>query len=163
MTVTVRLDGATVVPVARTVLADPGRHELRVTRGDVVVATRNATLVAQEPAQIVLVQVPATDAALRPTTRDAGRTQEQRSPDVAPWIAVGVGGVALAGATVTSIIRANALGDLDAACGDARASCPESKRSTFQRADTMTTATNVFLVTGVVAAVAATVLWLTAR
>jgi hypothetical protein len=119
----------------------------------------------EAPPDAVTATPPATlpPAAQAPASDNAGEAAV--APSGAPtlgWVALGVGGAALAGAGITAIVRQGALNDIEDLC-PTHQNCPRSLESDQSRARTFGALSVVFAVVGVASATTGAVLLLQPR
>lgn len=91
----------------------------------------------------------------------AEAVEARRGASVGPWILVGLGGAALAGAGVFWMLHDDAIAERDRACSPA--GCRPSAIASNDRAQSLTLATNVSLALGGSALVGGLVWWVVAR
>ncbi len=129
------------------VAADGEAIELEVTPPAAVATPAPAPPLPSPP------QRPSPEAAPPPTTSS--------SPALAPWVAVGVGGVGLVAAGTFYWLHRSAEADLDAGC--VNDVCPTALEATQQRSDRYALLSGVSLGVGAAGLGTALVLWLTER
>jgi hypothetical protein len=152
----IEVDGQIVASVllSRPLLFDPGPHKIVATAPGRVFS-REVTVAEKEEKQVDVVFSPAPVSVAPPAPVDAAHTGQtastthtratssdemsasgssRRSPMLG-WVAVGAGGVALVGASVSFIVRQNALSHIDDVCPNHQG-CPRSLEDSQTKART---------------------------
>jgi hypothetical protein len=160
-TARVEVDGRLVAAVllSRSMAFDPGAHKVVATAPGLVFS-QDFSIGEREEKRVDVVFAPATAVAVStdaPATTGDVQVAESAAPDAQEgsptlaWVAVGAGGAALVGATISMLVRQGALNDIDSACPNHQA-CPRSLESSQTQASTLGTLAVVLVGVGVVSA-----------
>ena len=157
---TVTIDGRAMPATEwnRAIRLDPGAHEVVAEAGSHARFARQVVLADYSPTPVpVAIE-------LAPIGAKPIPPPEHRQPiSIAPFVVGGAGVVILAGAASMYLLRGRAIRDLDAQCGDARDRCPDSARTTEDRAHTYNALGNVLLGAGAAVVTASIVLYIAGR
>lgn len=156
----VSIDDETLTVLPRQIPLDPGTHHIVVRLAGRPTFETRITLAERQSAVVdVVFGAPPSSA---PPTDVPPDSEPARSHPLRGWgyvaagtsIAAGVAGITM------YLVRGSVVSELDGACGDARSSCPPSKRDLAERGDTYTTLGNAFVGVAALSAVSAAVLFL---
>ena len=145
---------------------DPGEHKVEASADGRQPFSADVTL-AEGESKTIVVKLPKTEEekpAEEPKTEEPKETPQptemHRKPSVFTWVAFGVGGVGVIGATIFALKRSSTKSSLDGQCNDLH--CPASSQGDIDSGKTDTTLTNVFGAIGIVGIGAGVYLLLTA-
>jgi hypothetical protein len=152
---------------------DPGPHEVRGTQSGREPFSETVELAEKDVKTVeVVLKAPEAGAPVTggatttgDTTSAGGKdTGAEKPPSkVLPYVIGGVGVASLAASGVFFLMRQSAIGELDDACGPNRDQCPSDKQSTYDKAKTYNTVSQVALGVGVVGVGVAVTLLLTQK
>jgi len=160
----VEIDGRLVASVLlnRPMVFDPGAHKVVATAPGLVFS-QDISIGEGEERRVEVVFSPASVLAAGTVTTGDAQVADSAAADsperssTLGWLAVGTGGAALIGASISMLVRQGALDDIDAACPNHQG-CPRSLESAQSKASTFGTLAAVLAAVGGVSAATGIVL-----
>jgi hypothetical protein len=139
----VEVDGRLVAAVllSRPMAFDPGAHKIVATAPGVVFSQDISIGEREEKRVDVVFSADSTAALANATTGDYPVTDSAMASETSStfaWMALGTGGVALVGASISLLVRQGAVNDIDSAC-PSHQGCPRSLQSSQSKASTFGT------------------------